>query len=64
VTHVERGRFRFTLNGRETEVGAGDCWFAPPDPPHGAVALEDGALIDVFTSTRTDFLGARDSPST
>lgn len=56
VTYVEQGRFRFTLNGRETEVGSGDCWFVPPDAPHGAVALEDGALIDVFTPARADFL--------
>jgi quercetin dioxygenase-like cupin family protein len=59
VTYVERGRFRFTLNGCETEVAAGDCWFVPPGAPHGAVALEDGALIDVFTPARADFLEGR-----
>lgn len=56
VTYVERGRFRFTLNGRETDVSAGDCWFVPPGAPHGAVALESGALIDVFSPARADFL--------
>jgi unsaturated pyranuronate lyase len=61
VTYVERGRFRFTLNGREAEVGAGDCWFVPPHAPHGAVALEAGALIDVFTPARADFLVERTS---
>ena len=59
VTYVERGRFRFSLNGRETEVAAGDCWFVPPGAPHGAVALEAGALIDVFTPARADFLEGR-----
>src|SRR5512140_3441830 len=53
VTYVERGRFRVTLDGRETEVAPGDCWFAPPGVPHGVVALEAGALIDVFTPART-----------
>jgi quercetin dioxygenase-like cupin family protein len=64
VTYVERGRFRFTLGGEVTEMAAGDCWFVPPDAPHGVVALEAGALIDVFTPARADFLmdrGARDS---
>ena len=59
VTYVERGRFRFMLNGVETEVRAGDCWFVPPDAPHGAVAIEAGALIDVFTPARAEFITAR-----
>jgi quercetin dioxygenase-like cupin family protein len=59
VTYVERGRFRFTLNGSETEVAAGDGWFVPPGVPHGAVALEAGALVDVFTPARADFLAGR-----
>src|SRR5262249_39152616 len=61
VTYVERGRFRFSLNGRETEVAAGDCWFVPPDAPHGAVALAAGVLIDVFAPARTDFLAGGDA---
>jgi quercetin dioxygenase-like cupin family protein len=32
----------------------------PPDAPHGAVALEAGALIDVFTPARADFLPGRE----
>jgi quercetin dioxygenase-like cupin family protein len=56
VTYVERGRFRFTLDGRETEVRAGDCWFVPPDARHGVVAIEGGALIDVFAPARAEFL--------
>ena|SRR4051812_38431171 len=59
VTYVERGRFRFNLDGRDTEMRAGDCWFVPPHAKHGAVALEPGALIDVFTPARTDFVSDR-----
>ena len=62
VTYVERGRFRFTLNGTDAEMAAGDCWFVPPGVPHGAAALEAGALIDVFTPARTDFLRERTCP--
>ena len=56
VTYVERGRFRFTLDGATTELSAGDCWFVPPNVPHGAEALEAGALVDVFAPARADFL--------
>lgn len=56
VTYVECGRFETTLNGTTTVVTAGDCFFVPPGAPHGAVALEHGALIDVFTPAREEFL--------
>jgi quercetin dioxygenase-like cupin family protein len=59
VTYVERGRFRFKLNGVETEMSAGDCWFVPPDVPHGAAAIEAGSLIDVFTPARAEFIADR-----
>jgi len=58
VTYVERGRFEFNLDGAKTVLSPGDSWFVPPDVPHGAVALEEGALIDVFTPARTDFIRA------
>src|SRR4051812_34649452 len=59
VTYVERGRFRFFLNGDETELRRGDAWLVPPGAPHGVVCLETGALIDVFTPARVEFLAGR-----
>ncbi len=56
VTFVESGQFDFTLAGVTTRLSAGDSVFAPPDLPHGAVAIEAGALIDVFAPARADFL--------
>jgi quercetin dioxygenase-like cupin family protein len=56
VTFVESGQFDFTLAGATTRLSAGDSAFAPPDVPHGAVAIEAGALIDVFAPARADFL--------
>jgi len=58
VTFVERGRFEFVLDGATTTMSAGDCWFVAPGAAHGATALEAGALIDVFTPARLDFLEA------
>jgi quercetin dioxygenase-like cupin family protein len=56
VTFVERGEFDFTVDGVTARVVPGDSVFVPPDVPHGTVAVEEGALIDVFAPARADFL--------
>lgn len=56
VTYVERGTFDATVGGATAHVGPGDCFFIAPDTSHGVVALEEGALIDVFTPARLDLL--------
>ena len=55
-TYVQSGRFRFTLDGEEVEVGAGDSLCFPSGIPHGTLCLEKGVLLDVFTPMRADFL--------
>ncbi len=55
-TYVRSGRFRFTLDGREFEVGPGDAFVIPSNAVHGCVCLEAGELIDGFTPRRDDFL--------
>ena len=62
VTYVEHGRFAFVLDGTVTEVAQGDGWFVPPGVRHGATAIEAGALIDVFTPARADFLARAEQP--
>ncbi|NJK45420.1 MAG: cupin domain-containing protein [Pleurocapsa sp. SU_196_0] len=56
LTIVSRGRFRFTLGDEERELRTGDSVFVPSDLPHGALALEAGELLDVFTPLRLDML--------
>ena len=56
VSFIERGRFRLTLGDRTLDVAAGDSFFVEPGLTHGAEALEDGAIIDVFTPAREEFL--------
>ena len=56
LTIVTRGRFRFTLGDRERIVQTGDTLYIPSHLPHGAVALEAGELLDVFTPLRLDML--------
>lgn len=55
-TYVESGRFRFSMDGEEFEVGPGDSFVIPSNVMHGCVCLEPGALIDGFTPRRDDFL--------
>lgn len=55
-TFVESGRFRFSVDGVETEVGPGDSFVIPSNAVHGCVCLEPGRLVDCFTPRRDDFL--------
>ena len=59
ATYVASGRFDVNVGSETSQLVAGDCFYAPTDVPHGVRALEDGALIDVFTPIREDFLGPR-----
>ena len=55
-TYVRYGRFRFTVDGEDVEVGPGDTLAFPSNLPHGTLCLEAGTLLDIFTPMREDFL--------
>lgn len=55
-TYVRSGRFRFTVDGEDVEVGPGDTLAFPSSLPHGTLCLEAGTLLDIFTPMREDFL--------
>ncbi len=55
-TYVQSGRYRFTMDGRDFEVGPGDAFVIPSGAEHGCTCLEGGELIDSFTPRRDDFL--------
>ncbi|KAB7730958.1 cupin domain-containing protein [Rudanella paleaurantiibacter] len=56
ISYVERGRFEIDIDGTKRELKAGDAYYIPPYVMHGAVCLEAGVLVDVFTPMREDFL--------
>ena len=56
VTYVAAGRFEVEIDGAKKTLETGDSFFVAPDLVHGAVALEAGVLVDVFTPARQDFL--------
>ncbi len=55
-TYVKSGRFRFSMDGVETEYGPGGSFVIPSNAVHGCVCLEPGMLLDCFTPRRDDFL--------
>ncbi len=55
-TYVKSGRFRFTIDGKDVEVGPGDTIAFPSGILHGTLCLEAGTLIDIFAPMREDFV--------
>ena len=56
ITHIESGIFEVTIGDETKTLKAGDSYYIPPNVPHGATALEEGLLIDVFSPMREDFV--------
>ena len=56
ATYVASGKFKFTNVDESQVVSAGDGVYIPPNALHGAICLEEGILIDVFSPVREDFL--------
>ena len=56
ITQVESGVFEVEISGQKKRLGAGDVFYVPPHAQHGAVCLEAGVLVDVFSPMREDFL--------
>jgi quercetin dioxygenase-like cupin family protein len=56
ITHVESGSFEVQINGEKKILSAGDAFYISPNVMHGAVCLEAGVLIDVFSPMREDFI--------
>ena len=56
VTYVVSGKFELSIGDETKTMKAGDGFYIPPHVMHGAVCLEDGVLIDVFSPIREDFM--------
>lgn len=55
TAYVESGVFDVTIDGVTKRQRAGDCYFVPPNVMHGAVCIEDGVVLDMFSPIREDF---------
>jgi quercetin dioxygenase-like cupin family protein len=57
MTLASQGRVRFTIEGRQRVVEAGEVLLFPSNVEHGATMLdEEVVLVDIFTPIREDFL--------
>jgi len=55
VAYIESGVFDVTINGVTKRQKAGDCYFVEPNVMHGAICIEAGVLLDMFSPIREDF---------
>lgn len=56
ATYCAKGKFEFTIGEEKKLVSYGDGVYIEPNIMHGALCLEEGVLIDVFSPVREDFL--------
>ena len=59
AVYIISGQLRIVLGDHSFIASAGDSFVAPGDLLHGATALTDAVVIDVFTPSREDYVGAR-----
>ena len=55
-SYVLSGRFRYTVEDESAELLPGDSIVVPGGLMHGTECLEAGALLDIFTPMREDFV--------
>lgn len=55
-TYIISGKFEFTVGKEVYLLKAGDSLYIPKNIEHGTKCLESGALLDIFTPQREDFL--------
>ena len=56
ASYVSKGKFEISIGSEKSILEAGDVYFVPTGEIHGAICLEEGELIDVFSPRRDDFL--------
>jgi len=60
VTYILEGALKFSIDGKEIVVKAGEVLCIPSNMPHEAWALEDTIDLDVFNPPREDWLNKTD----
>jgi quercetin dioxygenase-like cupin family protein len=54
--YLVSGRLNFTIGDETMVAEAGDSWNIPGNVEHGAEALEDSVVVEVFSPIREDYL--------
>lgn len=61
ISYILEGALRFSIEGREIVVSAGEVLVIPSQVPHSAEALEDTVDLDLFCPPRADWLNKTDA---
>lgn len=56
ISYVVKGSIEFTIEDKKQVVRPGDSVYIASGLNHGALALEDSVIVNVFTPIRKDFL--------
>jgi quercetin dioxygenase-like cupin family protein len=56
IVYVVHGHLKILCHGKTFEIRKGDSFVVRGGLEHGAAALEDSLVIDVFTPCREDYL--------
>lgn len=56
MSYVESGVFSITIADETRTVRAGDAYYIPSGVWHGAVCVEAGVLVDLFSPMREDLV--------
>lgn len=57
IVYVVHGHLKVTCRGKAFDVRTGDTFVVRGGVEHGASAVEDSLVIDVFTPCREDYIG-------
>jgi quercetin dioxygenase-like cupin family protein len=60
LTYILEGALKFSIDGREIVVHAGEVLCIPAYMPHKAEALEDTVDLDIFNPPRADWINKTD----
>jgi quercetin dioxygenase-like cupin family protein len=56
LVYVVRGHLKVSCQGQTVDVRTGDSFLVRGGIEHGASAVEDSVVIDVFTPSREDYI--------
>jgi quercetin dioxygenase-like cupin family protein len=56
MSYVDCGSFEITIGDQTRSLRKGDAYYIPPHVVHGALCIEEGVLVDIFTPLREDFI--------
>jgi quercetin dioxygenase-like cupin family protein len=60
ISYILEGALKFSIDGKEIVVRAGEILCIPPNMPHEAVAIEDTVDLDIFDPPREDWIKKTD----